>query len=273
MRECRAALFRHGYDAAVVAFPAVVAGDDIDISATSFVAFQRCPEYAGARYRGEYGPDSRPGFAGQLAHRIFARHLEGGPIGAGDDFSQACREEIGSGLNMKVGSLGLKPSELRGLIEETSALYDRFKSMDFEGFVGAEVALESSPAPGVVLKGSVDAVFDEASGWRLVDWKTGSIYPETQDQLDFYALLWALDRGRPPTTVEAVSVKTGERHGGVADESQLVDTAKAVGRMVDTLRTAWTEEASLERRGGPWCRFCPVLSTCREGRAAVATTS
>jgi len=255
----------------VVDFPAVVSGDDIDISATSFVAFQRCPELAGARYRGEYGPDSRPGFAGQLAHRIFARHLSSGPIEGGEAFSQACREEIGSGMNMKVGSLGLKPSQLRGVIDETSALYDRFKALHFEGFSGAEVSLESSPAAGVVLKGSIDAVFDEDAGWRLVDWKTGGIYEDAKYQLDFYALLWVLDKGDPPGKVEAVSVKTGERRDAVVTERTLDEVAHSVAAMVDTLRTAWQEESELERHGGPWCRFCPVLSECTEGMAAVKT--
>lgn len=255
----------------MVAFPAVVAGDDLDISATSFVAFQRCPELAGARFRGEYGPDSRPGFAGQLAHRIFARHLDSGPIESGESFSQVCREEIGSGMNMKVGSLGLKPSELRGVIEETSALYDRFKALHFEGFSGAEVSLENSPAAGVLLKGSIDAVFDDDSGWRLVDWKTGGIYEDTKHQLDFYALLWTLEKGELPARVEAVSVKTGERQDALVTDASLDEVALSVGRMVDTLRTAWSAEADLERHGGPWCRFCPVLSSCTEGMAAVKT--
>ena len=257
----------------MVEFPPVVDGDDIAVSATSFVAFQRCQEQAAARFRGEYGPDSRPGFAGQLAHRIFARHLEAGPIDSGESFSQACREEIGAGLNMKVGSLGLKPSELRGVIAETSALYDRFKAFDFDGFEGAEVSLEVEPAPGVLLKGSVDAVFDDDAGWRLVDWKTGAIYDETRHQLDFYALLWALDRGEPPGRVEAVSVKTGERHDSVPGSGGVRDTAKAVAEMVDTLRRSWAESSALERTGGPWCRYCPVLDSCAEGSAAVRTAT
>ena len=257
----------------MVEFPHVVEGDDIEISAPSFVAFQRCPERAAARFRGESGPDSRPGFAGQLAHRIFARHLEAGPIDSGEAFTQACREEIGAGLNMKVGSLGLKPSELRSVIEETSALYDRFKALDFEGFAGAEVALKAEPAAGVVLKGSVDAVFDADEGWRLVDWKTGGIYDDTRHQLDFYALLWALDRGDPPGRVEAVSVKTGERHDSVPGSHGIGETATAVGAMVDTLRESWSAGTSLSRIGGPWCRYCPVLDSCDEGSAAVRTAS
>ena len=71
------------------------------------------------------------------------------------------------------------------------------------------------PADGVTLRGSVDAVFDDAgSGPLLVDWKTGGL-GEPGIQLGFYALLWALERGEIPGRVEAVSVGTGERMDAV----------------------------------------------------------
>jgi hypothetical protein len=157
-------------------FPAVDPGDDVAISATSFVTFSTCAERAAARLRGEYGPDSRAGFVGGLSHRIFARHLAGGSI-APESFATACREEIGSGMNAKLGSLGMRPSELRSVIEEVGALYERFKAMPYDGFSGAEVALEAVPAPGVRLHGMIDAVFADTGGVRLVDWKTGGLGP------------------------------------------------------------------------------------------------
>jgi len=137
-------------------FPEVVPGDEIVVSATTFVSFERCPEQAAGRLRGVYGPESRTSFVGGLAHRIFARHLNGGPIGE-DAFEAACREEIGGGMNPKLVALGLKPSALAGVIEEVGGLYERFKTLGTEGFAGAEVGLESTPAEGVTLRGSVDA--------------------------------------------------------------------------------------------------------------------
>ena len=50
--------------------PEVRPGDDIDVSATTFVAFLQCPERAAARLRGEYGPDSRAAFKGGLSRSI-----------------------------------------------------------------------------------------------------------------------------------------------------------------------------------------------------------
>ncbi|MBT8216018.1 MAG: PD-(D/E)XK nuclease family protein [Acidimicrobiia bacterium] len=252
----------------MIEFPAVPAGERIVVSASSFVAYEQCPEKANARYRQEYGPPSRPAFVGGLAHRIFARHLQDGPIGA-DQFNQVCREEIGSApaLNFRMGELGLKPSQLSGIVSETQALYDRFVRFPTEGFRGAEVSVEVEPQPDVVLQGRVDAVFDEDGRPRLVDWKTGRIF-EADDQLGFYALLWVLDRTELPVAVEAVSVKTGERHRTEPSEADLQALVTRIAAMVTALRAGWDSGEAFARVGGPWCTYCPLLDGCSEGRAA-----
>lgn len=249
-------------------FPQVAPGDDIVVSATTFVSFARCPEQAAARLRGVYGLESRGSFVGGLAHRIFARHLTAGPIER-SMLESACREEIGVGMNVKMAALSLKPSALAGVIEEVGDLYDRFKTLGVEGFAGAEVGLEAAPSAGVVLRGSVDAVFDDGdSGVRLVDWKTGAL-GDPGLQLSFYSLLWALDRGEIPGRVEAVSVGSGERMEEVPTRAGIEHTADKAARMITVLREAWSSGAEVERTGGPWCRWCPLLEECPEG---VATT-
>ena len=56
-----------------------------------------------------------------------------------------------------------------------------------------------------------------------------------------------------------------------APAAELVaETAGRVAEMVGRLREALTAQQDLERLGGPWCRFCPLLDGCREGKAAVA---
>jgi len=248
-------------------FPPVVPGDDVVVSATTFVSFEQCPERAGARLRGVYGPESRASFVGGLAHRIFARHLTSGPIDRAG-LEAACREEIGSAMNPKMTSLGMKPSALAGVIRDVGGLYDRFKTMGTEGFEGAEVELEASPSDGVVLRGKVDAVFDAGeAGVRLVDWKTGGL-GDPGLQLSFYSLLWALDRGEIPGRVEAVSVGSGERMEEVPTRAGIEQTAASAAAMITTLRESWRTGADLERVGGPWCRWCPLLDDCSEGRAA-----
>jgi hypothetical protein len=241
-------------------------GDAIRISASTYVAYKQCPARAGARLQGVYGPDTRPAFLGALAHRMFSRHLSSGPI-ASEDFVQACREEIGgSALNNKLGSLELRPSALAAVIEEVRVLYERFVKVPGEGFEGSEQTIDATVGEGVDLVGTVDAVFrEDLGGHRLVDWKTGEL-GSPEDQLLFYALLWMLYRSEVPAYVEAVSVKTGERYRTVPSGADVTVVAAEIAAMVDAIRASWASGGDLERTGGPWCRYCPLLEDCPEGK-------
>lgn len=242
-------------------------GEPIRISASSFVSFGECKQRTGLRFEGRFGPDSLPAFRGGLAHQVFARHLRHGPI-APEDFPQVCREEIGAKhLNLKIASLNLKPSAIRGVIDEVGALYERFKSFPTTGFRGAEISIEQEVGTGVTLVGSIDAVFESSRSVRLVDWKTGGL-GDPLIQLRFYALLWFLEHGDLPDTVQAYSVKTGEQREEPPTRDGVQDVADRVAAMVNELRSAWADGCELERRAGPWCRSCPVLDECSEGQAA-----
>jgi hypothetical protein len=256
-----------------IAIPPVVPGEPLRISASTFVAWKRCPDQANARLQGSYGPDSRPAFQGSLAHRIFSRHLNEGPIGA-EDFDQVCREEIGrSNLNHKMGGLELKPSSLGMIIEEVRALYTRFVQFPGEGFQGSEVEIAHRDDNGIELVGKVDAVYLTGPGdVRLVDWKTGDL-GDPEHQLRFYALLWALDRDQIPVRVEAVSVLTGDIHRSEPTREMVEAVAAEVALMAGELRLAWRDGADLVRRAGPWCGYCPILAGCPDGQAAEALLS
>lgn len=253
-----------------VDIPPVSPGDPIRISASTYVSWKKCPDQANAKLQGIYGPESRPAFLGSLAHRMFSRHLKSGPI-APDDFEQAVREEIGSSsLNHKMVALGLKPSALGDVIEEARGLYERFTKFPDEGFEGAEVALDHQADGDVDLVGNVDAVFrEDLGGHRLVDWKTGEL-GEPEDQLLFYSLLWALERKELPAYVEAISVRTGERFHTVPSTGDVETVAEEVSKLVNEIRNAWATGASAQKRGGPWCKFCPILSDCAEGQSVGA---
>ena len=122
----------------------------------------------------------------------------------------------------------------------------------------------------VQLVGTVDAVFrEDLGGHRLVDWKTGEL-GEPEDQLLFYALLWALDRDDIPAYVEAVSVRTGERYQTVPSSGDLMVVASEVAAMVAVLRESWHRGDRFDRHGGPWCSYCPLLLDCAEGQSAEA---
>ncbi|HEX9848208.1 MAG TPA: PD-(D/E)XK nuclease family protein [Acidimicrobiia bacterium] len=254
----------------LISIPHVIPGDDLRVSASTYVAWRKCPDSANARLQGLYGPDTRPAFTGSLAHRVFSRHLTSGPIAA-EEFVQACREEIGlSNLNNKLGGLSLKPSELAGVIEEVRALYERFVRLPEEGFEGSEVIMDHETDDGVRLVGTIDAVYrEDLGGHRLVDWKTGEL-GDAEDQLLFYSLLWALVNDELPAYVEAVSVKTGERYHTVPSTKDVTEVAEDVGRLANEMRRAWGEGLTLERHGGPWCKYCPILGDCPEGQATEA---
>ena len=225
------------YDLSVISFPDVTPGEALAVSATLYTTYLKCPQQALGRLQGHYPAESRASFKGGLAHRVFARHLTDGPIGD-DEIVQACREEIGKSMNPKIAALGLRPSELAGVIREVGELYDRFKRLTVEGFDAAEVFLEVEPTDGLILRGSIDAVFDDPTvGTRLIDWKTGAL-AGAEDQLAFYALLWLIDHGQLPGAIEAVSVATGERFEAAPTAEDAEATALRVAGLVSDLRTA-----------------------------------
>jgi hypothetical protein len=103
----------------------------------------------------------------------------------------------------------------------------------------------------------------------LRDWKSGGL-GEPEDQLVFYAAVWTMERGQPPDALEAVSIETGERFRTVPRPAAMQSVLEVVGEIVTSFRTTWASEGtSIERVGGPWCRFCPLLEDCVEGRSAM----
>jgi hypothetical protein len=218
-------------------------------------------------------PDTIAAFRGSLADRIFARHVARGPI-ADEDVAQACREEIGAAdgqLNVKLGSLALnRPSRLAPVLEEVGDLVAKFKQLPTEGTRSAEVSLEAYVGNCVTLCGRIDAVVEDSNGaLTIVDWKTGSWLDDVEPQLAFYSMLSGIARGVLPAKVEAVSVRTCERVSVEPTAEGIAETAREVALMVDVLRSAVDSRNDVERRGGPHCRWCPLLESCTEGSAAV----
>ncbi|HEY5889608.1 MAG TPA: PD-(D/E)XK nuclease family protein [Acidimicrobiia bacterium] len=250
-----------------------VPGDPLRVSATAFMTYRQCPQRANARFQGYFGKPTVVSFVGSLAHQIFKRHLTVGPIEA-DEFEMACRQEMGKSMNLgnTLVELGLKPSELRGVVAQVRDLYERFVRVPQDGFTAAEVMFEIEAAEALTLVGQIDAVFGHGFDVRLVDWKTGAL-GEAEGQLMFYALLWVLENEQLPQSVMAVSVKTGETFSSEPSDDAVAELALEVGAMVDELRTAWTNGDELTRRGGPWCEYCPILGDCGEGAATMEMLS
>lgn len=246
-------------------------GEPLTISASLYTTYLRCPGNAFAHLQGRYAPDSRAAFSGVLAHRVFARHISTGPIEI-ERFETVCREEIGQALNAKLGSLQLRPSELRNLIAEVGELYKRFQTIATTGCSRVEAELEVAVTPEVTLRGRIDAVFQDARGVRLVDWKTGGL-GDAEHQLDFYALLWRLQHGELPAVVEAASVASGEHYERMPTPAAATVTGRHIVDLVAAMRAGFSDPETVVRRGGPGCRFCPLSAECAEGATALRVLS
>lgn len=232
------------------------------VSATLYITWKLCPAQARARLDGHYQPDTIAAFKGLLAHRIFARHLSRGHI-APSGFNRACRQEIGSThLQYKMRDLGLKPSQVKATISEVADLYRKFTAIRPHG--RPEIHLEHELTEGVVMVGTIDNVVEVGSHLRLVDWKTGELGATAEDQLHFYATLWWLVHKRLPTSVEAVSVLTGERYEDWVDRERCDRVLFEITELVADL----TRPPSLATPG-PWCRWCPILADCQVGQRTI----
>lgn len=235
-----------------------------------YTTYLRCPQQALARVQGIYQEPSVASFRGALAHRLFARHLSVGPI-TDHDLPSVCREETGANLNGQLAAIGLKPSEFRSIVSEVSVLYRRFSTVPMDGMVEAEVSFEDDVGDGVILRGRMDAVFRDDRGLRIVDWKTGAnLDDEVDAQLAFYAMAWEKRTGERPATLEAMSLKTGERRSMSPSAADVSTLEEGVRSMVEVLRGAVAAGSDIDRTAGPHCRWCPLLPTCSEGSSAVA---
>jgi predicted RecB family nuclease len=258
------------YASGMLTFSQIPPGEPLAVSATLFVTYRRCPQQALGRLRGAYAPPTRATFRGALAHRLFARHIVDGPI-ADHDLAIVCRQETGANLNGQLAAVGLRPSQFNAVVEEVSDLYRRFAALPLDGVDQVEVSFEDDVSDDVALRGRIDAVFADAQGSRIVDWKTGNDLGDDVDaQLGFYALAWMKRTGSLPAAIEALSISTGERKVATPTADDAASIEDEVARMVTELRRAMVDGDDLERSAGPHCRWCPLLEGCAEGAAAVA---
>ncbi len=243
-------------------------GDSFNVSATLYTAYLECPQRALGRLQGFYGKPSVASLKGQLAHKIFATHLDEGEIPV-EDFNHVCRVAAGTHFGGSMGELGMSISQFDAVALEVQALYDRFKVLSFDGFREAEMEFDLDAGSGITVRGSMDAVFDSDDGPRIVDWKTGTYLSDKESQLEFYAMVWKLLNEEIPAAADAMSVATGENLHLEPTEASVLATQIDVGAMIEALRKAMATGTDLERKAGPYCAWCPLLDDCDEGRTAI----
>lgn len=123
----------------------------------------------------------------------------------------------------------------------------------------------------IVLSGRVDLALGQprgsVAGKVLIDFKTGGSHRSHTDDLRFYALLDTLRLGTPPRLLASYYLDRGEAHPEhvTADllRATLRRTTDGVRRIAELLHT----DAEPGRRAGPYCRWCPALEDCPEGRS------
>jgi PD-(D/E)XK nuclease superfamily len=126
----------------------------------------------------------------------------------------------------------------------------------------------------VVLSGRPDLTLGAARGTTagkvIVDFKTGRFSPHHRDDLRFYALLDTIRLGTPPRLLATHYLDTARTHPETVTvdllHSALARTIDGVERMV----ALDAPDATVTKRTGPACRWCPVLEECQEGRTHLA---
>lgn len=126
----------------------------------------------------------------------------------------------------------------------------------------------------IVLRGKVDLMLGQTRGSEagkvLVDFKTGGFSPAHLEDLRFYALLELLKVGVPPRRVASHYLDSGRIvPADITTDAMLAAAARLVAALT-TLVELMSDSRSPVVRTGPSCRWCPLLSTCGAGQAALA---
>jgi DNA helicase-2/ATP-dependent DNA helicase PcrA len=136
---------------------------------------------------------------------------------------------------------------------------------DRGGFEAAPELLEhafSTTVDGWTLRGVIDRIDRTATGWRIVDYKSGR--PQTRRRRDLQVALYALGASRAlnldPIELEVVYLASGESVNVHKVDGLIEEATKEATAVVDGVR-AGLFEARPERRR---CRLCPYRLACAD---------
>ncbi len=122
----------------------------------------------------------------------------------------------------------------------------------------------------IALSGMVDLSLGRARGNQagkvLIDLKTGRPHPSHIDDLRFYALLDTLKIGTPPRLLVSYYLDAGEPRREAVTEEMLWSTAKRTVDATAKMVEIDSDQREPTRTPSGACRFCPIRSSCDEGR-------
>lgn len=122
----------------------------------------------------------------------------------------------------------------------------------------------------IVLAGKTDLTLGRPGDKVIIDLKTGRSSRTHREDLRFYALLDTVKLGVPPRKVASYYLDTARTDPEDVTEGTL---RAATRRTIDGVRriVAVTRLGEDPRvRPGPHCRWCPRLTACQEGTAAIS---
>lgn len=168
-------------------------------------------------------------------------------------------------------------AELRAVVGERVTMFlECFPPLRPQWRPGTEVSMRHELFSGkVVLQGKVDISLGRpdrlVAGKILIDLKTGTPRPVHFEDLRFYALVETLRLGTPPLRLASYYLDQATMHPEDVNEDVLY---AAVGRTIDgVVKMIELDKATRapRRSTSGLCRFCPVLGTCDDGNAYLAS--
>jgi hypothetical protein len=251
-------------------------GDPIWLGKHRLVDRERCEGLflAGLRREGTFEHSARTA-VGALLHK--AMELDVATERALDPYSLAERAAIRRGdqdASFQAYWTGLD-EVARGEVvvdaaKKVAQFRDGFPPLERRWAAQPELSFRASLAGGrVVLSGSPDLVLGR--GRRLVvDFKTGSAWPEYAEDGRFYALLVLLRTGVPPYRVATFFLDSGEWQAEDVSDDTL---ARAADRVLEGAVAAAELAGGRppELRPGTWCGWCVRRDRCPALRSRQAS--
>lgn len=117
----------------------------------------------------------------------------------------------------------------------------------------------------VLFTARMDLVLGAVGRKVIIDLKTGRITSTHRDDLRFYALVETLRSRQPPRSLGTYSLDAARLDYEEVSEGLLQAAVRRTSDGVLLMADLVLKERVPERRGGPQCRWCPLVDSCDTG--------